>query len=149
MPKVKIELLSDIKENNDTTFYTGCTNSTGQLTTPLKAPRSLTELIVHTGYLSLPENAVVSLNTNNVSLTLGGSNPQRFTSYEPEISSQPPAFALRSSSVPSKTHLGTLNMQGVPNYLSNPRDAIDALFFSRINQSLPENQHVPIVYSCK
>lgn len=144
IPKVKIELLSDIKENNGITFYTGCTNSSGQLTTTIKVPRSLTELIVHTGYPGLPDNAVVSLNTNNVSLTLGGSNPQRFTSYEPEISSQPPAFALRSSSVPSKTYLGTWNTQGVPNYLSNPRDAIDALFLSRINQSLPENQPVPI-----
>lgn len=147
MPGIKISVLSGLPGNNGVILYTGVTNTTGTLTTTFTTPKTLKEVYIQTGYVGLPDYAVADISTGTITVTLGGSNPQRIRVIPASFSDNASMnYQNRNSSFPSLKYLGGWNTQGVPDYLAGNRDVIHADLLRRINAGLPEYKSVPALH---
>jgi len=147
MQGIKVRIMTDTPENDGEVLFTGSTNSNGNLSGQLNVIKTIDQLIVNTDFIGLPNNALVDVPGNFLSLNLGGSSPQRIVFAESKNRNFTAAHASsKIGAVPNKNFMGTWNFQGVPNYLSLPRDVVSTSFLNRINQSLPERRSVPVYY---
>lgn len=141
---IKLRLMDNSPENNGQIFYSGITDQNGDLNAIVKLPFELTKVVVNSNYIGIVNNAIVDVSNKYGSIIIGGSTPKNYSVVEAIHKSN--LFTnntLRTSAVPNKNYLGSWNSNGVPNYLDNHRDVINAGFLSRINNSLPESQPVP------
>jgi len=147
MQGIKVRIMTDTPENDGEVLFTGSTNSSGNLSGQLNVIKTIDQLIVNTDFIGLPNNALVDVPGNFLSLNLGGSSPQRIVFADPKNRNFNAAHAgSKIGAVPNKIFMGTWNSQGVPNYLSLPRDVVSTSFLNRINQSLPERRSVPVYH---
>ena len=144
----KVKILDEELMNSGKELYTGITDNNGIITCSIKVAKSLTQVYVCSNYIGIPNNIVINLNNNNISLVLGGANPQKnnfSTGTIKNFKSQYNYF--KSTSIPNKVYLGTWSSNGVPSYLVPQKDIISSDLLNRINYSLPEFQSVPINHS--
>jgi LruC domain-containing protein len=145
IPGVKVRIMTDTPENNGEVLYTSSTNSNGNINRTFKLLKTVQQVTVNTDFIGIPNNLVATIQGNYLNLTIGSSNPQRTISTEPGIRKIVQGNnANKVGSIPNKIYMGSWNAQGVPNYLSNPRDVINSAFLNRVNQSLPERSSVPV-----
>lgn len=145
IPGVRVRIMTNTPENNGEVLYTSLTNSSGNINQRFKLSRAIREIVINTDYVGLPNNALVNAQGSYLSVTLGGSNPQKLVYVESDrVMGGFDNSANKAQAVPPKVYLGTWNSLGVPNYLSTPRDVVSSTLLNRINQSLPEGQKVAV-----
>lgn len=134
LENVRIDILSDFKENGGQLLASGVTDAEGLFHRFHPAPAYISKLVVATDFVGLPNEVEVDIANNLLSFTLGGaSNP-----------------GLKSDAMPFKAvnavfkPMGTYNSQGVPLYREPTNDVISPQFLNDINASFPETQPVPI-----
>ncbi len=133
MKSVPVKVYTDFEENGGTLLFSGVTNQNGVFETTHPLPNRLTEVLVSTTYLGLPDYVIGTVTDGKVEVVLGG----------------PAAPAFKSGSLPFKSldfilqGMGTYNSLGVPDYLVDTNDVITPDLLALINSSLPENQPVP------
>ncbi len=144
---VVIDIMDETPETNGVILFRGITHSNGNLSGKFKVRQSISEVIVNSDYIGIPNNAVVGLQGNSIQLTLGGSNPQKVKFKNSTVAETVTYQAVnRGSSVPNKVYLGNWNNSGVPNYCTPSRDQISSDFLNRVNNSLPERGSVPAIH---
>lgn len=141
---VIVRILDDAAENNGKELYKGITDINGILSGSIRLSKTISEVYICSDYIGIANNAVASISGNSISLTLGGSNPQRIKDVTTILSAtNSNANNYRTTAVPTKTYLGSWNSNGLPSYLISPRDVISHDLLERINSSLPEYRSVP------
>lgn len=147
IPGVRVDILSGLPENGGKLLYTGISNSAGQIAGNFKVQKSASQVVVATNFIGLPNNVVAGLQSNSISMNLGGSNPNRmYNSASPKTQRFNQFNGLRTGAVPGKTYLGNWDSQGVPSYLTGGRDPLNAPVLKRINSNLPDNRPVPVYH---
>lgn len=105
----------------------GFTDKSGYFNTTLALPSYMTEIKIKPGYIGLPSEILLPVNSKKISYTIGG-----------VVVNLKSASLLKSALASGYNYLGTWNSQGVPNYLTKPRDIISSSLLADINASLPE-----------
>lgn len=145
---IKVMVWTDLPENNGIVLYTGVTNSNGILSAALTVPKTLKEVIIRTGYIGLPDNALADISSGTINMVMGGSHPQKIKQHPNSYNTYHHSNStFRNSGIPNLVFLGSWNTQGVPAYLTGTRDIIASDFLKRVNQSLPEYRSVPNEHS--
>lgn len=136
MKSVPVKVYTDFEENGGTLLFTGITNQNGVFETTHPLPNRLTEVIVSTTYLGLPDYVIGTVTDGKVEVVLGGAAAPSFKSGSLPFKSLD--FILQG--------MGTYNSLGVPDSLVVPNDSIGAGLLALINSSIPEYQNVPNVH---
>lgn len=113
------------------------TKAGGQASMLVRIPEYLTSVWVHATTMGIVADKTVSLgNSPQVNVTLGGAFPTR---------------SGKMSGTTSLIHaggnvwyMGSFSSLGLPGYLENPGDVLDATFLSDVSASLPEAAPVPV-----
>ena len=136
MKNVPVKVYTDFEENGGTLLFSGITNQNGVLETSHPLPNRLTEVVVTTTFLGLPDYAIGTVIDGKVEVVLGGPAVPGFKSA---------SLAFKSLDVLLQP-MGTYNTLGVPDYLVVPSDNISAGLLALINSSIPEFQNVATVH---
>lgn len=125
-------------------IFKGLTNQNGELDCKVSAATTVDSLYVLINYVGLPAYKAIALNSDEISLTIGGGasaqsannvGMRRVAAAVPTVSKTPDGkFYV----------LGSWNNQGVPNYLTAANDVVDNAFLDDINASLPERIELPV-----
>ena len=130
VPNMRIDIYSDIPENNGSILLSGITDSQGLFSSPYKIAEGTDSLAVGTTAIGFCNMQKVKVVNGELNLTLGGKdNTQGFKSG---------SGSLFKSTISNFYPMGTYNANGVPNYLSLPNDVIDASMLQDINATLPD-----------
>ena len=136
LKNVPIKVFTDFEENGGKLLFSGITGQDGIFESSHPLSNRLTQVIVSTTYLGLPDYVVGMVVNGKVDAVLGG----------------PVEPAFKSGSLPFKSldvllqPMGTYNSLGVPDYLVVPNDNIEPGLLAMINASIPEFQNVPNVH---
>ncbi|NVO18247.1 MAG: LruC domain-containing protein [Bacteroidetes bacterium] len=130
---MRVDILTDLSENNGQAIVSGITDENGIFTCNYKIPAYLKSLVVSTNAIGFIHEQSINVENGKLDCTLGG---------------RPPAFKSSGVGVFKSTSslfvpLGTYNNNGVPNYLISPNDVIDATMVQDINATLPEYIALP------
>lgn len=131
---VRFDVYTDFKENGGKVIFSGITDADGKFVISHMIPTSLSQVIISTDYIGLPNELAFSVTDNKVIGIFGG-KPSGLKSGLNEQN-------FKSTNV-SWYPMGTWNNSGVPNYLLLPRDVIEPVFLNDVNASFPERQPVP------
>lgn len=113
----------------------GKLDESGQFQLNYILPKSLGKVYLKSTYVGLPDSEVEVVNGNvNFDYTTSGLRSSSRSSVAPSSA---------SAGNITYNYLGAYNSAGVPNYLTNP-DIIDQGLLTVINNSLPENDPVPV-----
>lgn len=147
LPGVIVKIVDEASEYVGNELYKGVTDENGNLTASLKVPKSKNEVYIVSECAGIPDDIIVPITGNSMSITLGGANPQKIRTVE---NNDPISESFLSSSrieaVPVKRFLSTWNTLGVPANLITPRDVITTDFLQRVNTSLPDKKSVPLYH---
>lgn len=139
---VRVDIMDGASDMNSKTYLTGSTDANGILNATVELPTSVSQVIVNPNYIGLPNGVILDVNSPIVSLTLGGSAPQKISTVTGKIS--PIKVTSLGKATDYSFKLGTWNSSGVPNYLVNPRDVVSSAFLADVNATLPEQRPVPL-----
>jgi LruC domain-containing protein len=147
LANVMVDILDKPAEENGQVLYTAITDANGKISASIKLPSYLKTVVVDPAYVGVMRNAVVKIEEQAVSCTLGGSESYKGNVIPVERSAgtqqqETNLFSGRTTAVPYH-YLGTYSSTGKPNYLVNPNDVISAGLLSYVNASLPETKPVP------
>jgi LruC domain-containing protein len=131
--KVRLDILTDFRENGGKQLSSGVTDESGLFLSVHPLPAYYEKVVIATNYIGLPSETEVFINNGKIDATIGGSQP-------PDFKSSAVAFKTTNSVFQP---LGPYNSQGVPLYLEPENDVIDPGFLNDINASFPESQPVP------
>lgn len=134
MPGVRFDVYTDFKANGGVAIFSGMTDASGMFNISYKIPTSLTQVVIYTDYIGLPNELAFPVQGNKVTALFGG-KPSAFKNLENEQNFK----STNASWYP----MGSWNNSGVPNYLLTPRDVIEPVFLDDVNASFPERQPVP------
>lgn len=138
---VRIDIMDGPSYLGSKTYLTGSTDANGMFNATLELPTAISQVIVNTDFIGIPNDVILDLNNANASVVLGGSIPQKIKSAVGQVST------VKTTSLGKATdfsfRLGTWNSNGVPNYLVNPREIITSAFLADVNATLPEYRPVP------
>jgi len=73
--KAELSLAADTRSNNGRVIVKGLTNENGILLATVEVPSYFDKLILNTDQISIPQNILIRLTQFNISINLGGSNP--------------------------------------------------------------------------
>ncbi len=140
---IPVYILDKPADEGGKILFTSLTDANGKISAAIKLPSYLNEVVVDPNYVGVIRNAIIPINNNSLSCTLGGSS-----GYSGDI--LPDAFVgnnlatLRTSQTLSTPYsfMGTYDNHGKPNYLVSPNDVISRQLLSFINASLPEGKAV-------
>lgn len=130
---VPLRVYTDFEDNGGALLFSGITNENGILSASHPLPDRLTQVVIVTTYLGLPDFVIGTIADGKVDAVLGG----------------PYQSTFKSGTVPFKSidvilqPIGTFNTLGVPDYLESINDVIDPGMLSMINATLPEYQNLP------
>lgn len=130
---VRIDIYSDLQENDGQLLASGTTDANGLFDRIHPIPDYYENIIVATRYLGFPSEVEVPVVNGKVIFTLGGKQQNQFKS------SPIPFKATNSVFQP----MGAWDANGTPLYLEPENDVIDNEFLTDINASFPESQPVP------
>jgi LruC domain-containing protein len=142
---ILVNILDKSSEENGTILYTALTNAEGRIDSKIKLPSYMTKVVVDASYIGVLRNAVVKIENNIVSATLGGSTAYT-GNVEESVSVALPGnerFQHRDPTGATYNYLGTYSTSGKPDYLETPNDVISSALLANINASLPEGKPVP------
>lgn len=138
---IRVDFMDKSPEDGGIIFTTGISDANGYVTVTKELPTYISEMVINTDYLGLPNNIVAPIQAGKVQATLGGTAPQRLFTADTRNKYPIPALGKNASRFSYK--LGRWNNQGLPNYLLPGRDALSQSFLNDINVSLPERRPVP------
>jgi len=133
---VPLHVYSDFEDNGGSLLFSGITDENGNFTTSHPLPTHLTQVVITTTYLGLPDFVVGIVADGKVEALLGGTYQSSY----------------KSGSLPFKSldailqPMGTFNNLGVPNYLEPVNDVIDPGMLAMINATLPEYQNLTVTH---
>lgn len=133
---VPLRVYTDFEDNGGTLLFTGITNENGFYRTSHPLPNRLTQVVIITTYLGLPDFVIGTVSDGKVEALLGG----------------PYQATYKSGSLPFKSldavlePMGTYNTLGVPDYLEPINDVIDPGMLAMINATLPEYLDMTITH---
>ncbi len=139
---VPFKLYAIEKDGQDSIFLMSAqTNTEGVFQTKLNVTANIDRLIVLTDYIGLPQYQTVSVQSDNISINIGGENTKRngLVSDDEKGGSGGGGSSINSTF----NYMGRYNSQGVPLYLLPKGDVVSQDVLNMINASLPENQPVP------
>jgi LruC domain-containing protein len=136
IPKVRFDVYTDDPANGGSLIYSGITDGNGVFTREYEFPSYFEKLVVTTPYIGLPSMAEIEITNQTAIYTFGGKNTSTKNLLKTGFSK------LKSSN--DFTYLGNYNSQGVPDYLEETNDVIDADFLDDVNNTLPERIQLPI-----
>ena len=144
IPGVRVNIMTDIPENNGEIIFTGITGQNGEIDDQFRISSTLSKVIINTDFAGIPNNAEILLQNSKINVTLGGSSPQKIK-YVDAIKNGnfTGTNNFKTAAVPPFSYLGTWTSLGLPNYLTTPNDVINSTFLTRINYSLPDKRSVP------
>nr|NQU93006.1 LruC domain-containing protein [Bacteroidota bacterium] len=131
LPNVPVKIYTKSVEDGGSLLTTGMTDQNGVFSTIHPLPNYLTEVLVATTYVGLPDEIVAPVSNGRVEATLGGKPNTSFKSGIFPVPFKSTDYLL--------TPMGTYNNLGVPDYLVVPDDIVDPGLLSIINSSLPES----------
>ncbi len=138
---VRIDIMDGASDLNSKTYLTGSTDANGMFNATLELPTAVSQVIVNTDFIGIPNDVILDINNANASVVLGGSVPQKIRTAVGKVTN------VRTTSLGKATdfsfRLGTWNSSGVPNYLEIPREVISSAFLADVNATLPEYRPVP------
>jgi len=132
---ISVNVYTDLPENGGSLIISGATNQDGVLEMAYKIPAWVDSLAVGTDAIGFVNMQKVRVTSGSLNIVLGGK--QKVLQAKRSIEA---IFNTTSSIFKS---LGTYNSLGVPNYLTNPDDIVDASFLKDLNATLPEGVDLP------
>ena len=142
VPHVKVNVLTDFKENGGEVIITGITNDNGNFSVNYKFPGYFNEVVIATDHIGFVNQVKVPIENGEINFTFGGTSQsfsnQNFTP-SPEVNS----LKSTNNSNININLMGTYNSKGVPNYLEPVGDNVSPEMISDINNALPERRPVP------
>lgn len=139
IPNVRIDVLTDYRENGGQLLGSGVTDANGMFIRQHPVSSYYDKIIIATRYIGIIPEVEFDIIDNKVNGTIGGSQ-QIINTYSEDAGMLNPIVIGDMVFLP----MGSFNPQGVPGYLDPENDIIDAEFLDDINASLPEGQSVPI-----
>ncbi|MEP7263118.1 MAG: LruC domain-containing protein [Bacteroidota bacterium] len=144
LPGVRINIMDKSPDDGGIIYYTGGTDNNGYLTGEARLPGKLDQVIIHTGYLGVMNDAVINVSGSMLNCVVGGSNPQAVAVDNQRMMNstiKEYGNALgKLTAVPTMKTFGTWNSNGVPNYLFTPNDVVTTALTTRINATLPDKK---------
>jgi LruC domain-containing protein len=138
---VRIDIMDGASDLNSKTYLTGSTDANGVFNATLELPTAVSQVIVNSDYIGIPNDVILDISNANASVVLGGSAPQKIRTAVGKVTN------VKTTSLGKATdfsfRLGTWNSSGVPNYLETPREVISSAFLADVNATLPEYRPVP------
>lgn len=121
----------------------GITNTKGEWDTKVEVPLSLSNLVINTSAINIPNDVIIN-NYEIINEILGGKN------YNPKTVVNPTIIGKGSlGKAPGKisTRLGTWNiLTGKPDYLESTNDVVSSTFINNINTFLPPRTNLTTRY---
>lgn len=141
MVGIRVDFMDKAPEDGGLVYATGISDASGYVTISKELPTYLTEMVINTDFLGLPNNLVAPIQAGKVQATVGGTAPQRL--FTADTRKHYPNSALGKNASKFSYKLGRWNNSGLPLYLLPTRDVISQTFLNDINVSLPERRPVP------
>jgi LruC domain-containing protein len=133
---ILVNVYSDLPEKGGALILSGVTDQNGLFSVDYKIPAWVDSLAIGTDAIGFVNMQKVKITSGSLNVVLGGKKQ-----VSPAKRSAEAIFNTTSSIFKS---IGTYNSLGVPNYLTNPDDVVDADFLTDLNATLPEGDNLPV-----
>ncbi len=138
---IRVDFMDKSPEDGGIIYATGISNANGTVEVSKELPTNVSEIIINTDYLGLPNNLIGTIQAGKVTVNIGGSAPQRLVTADTR--KHYPTAPLGKNASKFSRKLGSWDANGKPNYLMPSRDNISQTFLNDVNVSLPERRPVP------
>ncbi len=138
---IRVDFMDKSPEDGGVIYATGISDANGYVEVSKELPTNITEVIINTDYLGLPNNLVGTIQASKLTANIGGSAPQRLVTADTRKNY--PIAPLGKNASKFSRKLGSWDANGKPNYLMPSRDNISQTFLNDVNVSLPERRPVP------
>ncbi len=138
---IRVDFMDKSPEDGGIIYLTGISDANGYVEVSKELPTSVTEVIINTDFLGLPNNLIGTIQGGKLNANIGGSAPQRLVTADTRKNY--PIAPLGKNASKFSRKLGTWDNNGRPNYLMPSRDNISQSFLNDVNVSLPERRPVP------
>ncbi len=126
-------------------LYTLMTDQTGLAQGLFNVPSDINEVVISANYIGIPNDILVPVSGNSVTLSLTGAKPAQVSNNESYVSSNlinVNASGQKTTTILKYKYLSSYNSQGVPNVMAT-KDVVTAQMLNFINTSVPEGKPVP------
>lgn len=127
-------------------LYVLMTDQNGLAQGLFNVPGDITELIISANYVGVPNDIIVPVSGNVVTLNLTGARIAQTSNNESFVSStfvNANSAGQKTSTILKYKYLSAYNSQGVPNVMAT-KEIVTAQMLNFINTSVPENKPVPV-----
>jgi LruC domain-containing protein len=138
---IRVDFMDKSPEDGGIIYASGISDASGFVNISKEMPTNISEVIINTDYLGLPNNLIATIQGSKVIANIGGSTPQRLVTADTR--KHYPTAPLGKNASRFSKKLGTWDNNGKPNYLMPSRDNISQTFLNDVNVSLPERRPVP------
>lgn len=139
---VKVSLWSVESDKKGVELFKGFTDSNGELQSAINLPTRLSEVMVVTNYIGIPNDIKVPILAGNINFNYE-EGVLRSQVVEEQVSTNEIMNTKSTTNNLTFNYMSAYDSQGVPDTLEAVRDVISATLLEYINASLPENQPVP------
>ena len=123
-------------------YIKGKADANGVFRGTINLPKSSNQVICNTSLIGIPENIVIPIQTPNIILHLGGSNPQMVKTLENTQSDNHYFNLYKAAPKYSYSKVPAWNANGVPSNLALPRDTVSNQMVNDIWAALPSTVSV-------
>ncbi|WP_020529850.1 LruC domain-containing protein [Flexithrix dorotheae] len=141
LKNVLITFFNTDPNKGGTKLLTGITDYSGKFKSEVNIPSDITELFLHTEYIGMPLEHLISLKNDRVEYIINLSDQSNFSNSRLATSNDLPT--RKKQTAENFTYLGEWTNKGVPKYLEPENDVIPSELLEDINSSLPETRPVP------
>lgn len=134
-----IKIMDNSYEKKGAVLLTGSTDDDGYFRAKGNIPTLLTDVIINTNALSIPQDILIASTSGQINAVLGGPN---FTPRTVPSTILGKTGSMGKAIGKLSTKLGTWNSNGKPNYLTAD-DVVGASFLSAVSTFLPESNPLP------
>ncbi len=138
---IRVDFMDKSPEDGGIIYATGISDANGYVEVSKELPTNVTEIVINTDYLGLPNNLIGTIQAGKLTVNIGGSAPQRLVTADTR--KHYPTAPLGKNASKFSRKLGRWDNNGRPNYLMPSRDNISQTFLNDVNVSLPERRPVP------
>ena len=131
VPNIRVNIYSDLPENEGSLIMSGSSNSEGVFTSAFKLPAGTDTIAIGTDAIGFVNMQKIKISAGTVNYVLGGEQENTNMKLITNISTKG-----RMLFYP----LGEYTTDGVPAFLDKENDKIDALMLEDINATLPERE---------
>jgi LruC domain-containing protein len=138
---IRVDFMDKSPEDGGIIYATGISDANGYVEVSKELPTNVTEIVINTDYLGLPNNLIGTIQAGKLTVNIGGSAPQKLVTADTR--KHYPTAPLGKNASKFSRKLGSWDANGKPNYLMQGRDNISQTFLNDVNVSLPERRPVP------